>query len=195
MTALAAGGPEVEINGDEPTALYRFYDGIDRLLYVGITNNLITRWADHRAEKPWWPQVSKRTVVLYGSRGEAEDAEKTAIRMEQPIHNVVGRSEPRPKRSARKLPSELQQRLEAFELARSQSFTLDKEFLASIDAYAKDREVDRRTALGVLLLTGIRKVEEEDTEHKAQVAALRAEIAEIEANLTAQGVDVPVAAG
>ena len=50
--------PAIEIT-DEPTAVYRFYDEADRLLYVGISRNPAARWAQHAVEKKWWPRVDR----------------------------------------------------------------------------------------------------------------------------------------
>lgn len=74
-----------------PTALYRLYDQAGSLLYVGITCNLDERFKDHRNDKkkPWWPQVADKTVRWYDNRDAAEEAERYAIAMEDPLHNVV----------------------------------------------------------------------------------------------------------
>jgi len=86
--------PAIEITGT-PTALYRFYDRDDALLYVGVSGNPTIRWADHAAEKHWWSQVVRKTIVLYGSRMEAEVAEGIAIRSESPTYNLAqGRRDP-----------------------------------------------------------------------------------------------------
>jgi predicted GIY-YIG superfamily endonuclease len=84
----------LEITG-EPTALYRFYDASDTLLYVGVSSNPAVRWGTHATEKHWWPQVARKTIVVYGSRMEAEIAEGIAIRSESPVHNkAAGRRDP-----------------------------------------------------------------------------------------------------
>jgi predicted GIY-YIG superfamily endonuclease len=70
------------------TALYRFYNGDDVLLYVGITNDLDTRIRQHTSGKPWWPAVQRRSVEWFESRVEAEGAEIVAIKTEYPLHNV-----------------------------------------------------------------------------------------------------------
>lgn len=94
MTASAVSGPEVEVH-DEPAALYRFYDAGGTLLYVGISRNLAARWGQHETEKSWWPLVVRKTIVMYGSRMEAEIAEGIAIRTESPVHNkAMGRRDP-----------------------------------------------------------------------------------------------------
>jgi predicted GIY-YIG superfamily endonuclease len=70
------------------TALYRFFDG-DSLVYVGITSNPVQRFAQHAADKSWWPQVTRRTIEWYETRRAAEMAEQAAIKLKNPIYNVV----------------------------------------------------------------------------------------------------------
>lgn len=74
----------------ERTALYRFFDQKDQLLYVGITRDPPGRWAQHAADKAWWPSVSVREVEWWPTRPAAEAAEKAAITAERPLHNVWG---------------------------------------------------------------------------------------------------------
>lgn len=70
------------------TALYRFYDSDDVLLYVGITNMTQVRWAAHTA-KPWWKQVTRKEVKWFDNRAAAAQAEVLAIRLEEPRYNVA----------------------------------------------------------------------------------------------------------
>jgi predicted GIY-YIG superfamily endonuclease len=44
------------------TAVYRLYDRDRNLLYVGIAYVPAERWAQHALDKPWWSQVSRKTV-------------------------------------------------------------------------------------------------------------------------------------
>ncbi len=140
----------VEVTG-EPTSVYRLYGYDGALLYVGITANLAQRWADHANSKPWWPEVTRKTVVLYGSRREAELAEGRAIRSESPVHNkAMGRrDETEPRRPAPKLPPILRQSPAETRAARSrrpETFTLGKDFLTRIDAYADNYKCSRDAA-------------------------------------------------
>ncbi|SES04203.1 GIY-YIG nuclease family protein [Streptomyces qinglanensis] len=75
---------------DHPTALYRFYDGDDALLYVGITHNVEQRFAAHAVKAPWWHEAARQTVEWYDSRAAALAAELHAIRAERPRHNIAG---------------------------------------------------------------------------------------------------------
>lgn len=70
------------------TALYRFYDADEALLYVGVTDDTNVRWKTHAAVKPWWPQVARKTVEWHDDRKIAEAHERRAIREENPLHNV-----------------------------------------------------------------------------------------------------------
>lgn len=72
------------------TVLYRLYAADGTLLYVGITDRLIQRFADHRHHSRWWPEVAGKAVTRYAARAEAEGAERAAIRDEDPVHNILG---------------------------------------------------------------------------------------------------------
>ncbi|MFI6228661.1 GIY-YIG nuclease family protein [Micromonospora echinospora] len=75
---------------NRPTALYRFYDQDDAVIYVGVTADLETRWMSHKREKPWWPEVSRREVEWYPDRHKALQAEAETIEREKPRYNVAG---------------------------------------------------------------------------------------------------------
>lgn len=138
----------------EPTGLYRFYDAANVLLYIGISRNLYARWGQHEADKTWWPLVVTRTVVMYPSRPEAEEAEGVAIRAENPVHNVAGREEPKPKPPRKPAAG----RPSAFYLREGpRVFAPDPRFLASIDAFAEKRGISRGLAIGQLVLSGLVK--------------------------------------
>lgn len=69
--------------------LYRLYGQLRELLYVGITSDLPTRFADHRKGKRWWPEVSSFTVDTYPDREAVLEAELQAIQLEQPRYNSM----------------------------------------------------------------------------------------------------------
>lgn len=71
-------------------ALYRFFDPYTALLYVGITNNLQRRVADHRSQQLWWREVASITIQKFGSREELAAAEARVIAEEKPRYNIVG---------------------------------------------------------------------------------------------------------
>lgn len=75
---------------DRPTAVYRFYDRMERLLYVGITSNLGARFAHHERKAVWWAQQYTVRIVWRDRRSEALDEERAAIRGESPRFNIAG---------------------------------------------------------------------------------------------------------
>lgn len=70
-------------------ALYRFFDASDVLLYVGITVDPGARFKKHGGDKEWWGEVDRIDIARHATRKEALDAERKAIKEEQPLHNVV----------------------------------------------------------------------------------------------------------
>jgi hypothetical protein len=76
------------------TTLYRAYDADHRLLYVGITDKLVTeRLLQHRAywRVGWVEHVTAVHVRHYDDRAVAAAAESVAIRDEDPVFNLAGR--------------------------------------------------------------------------------------------------------
>jgi len=49
------------------TFLYRCYDRSGALLYVGITDALGRRMAQHASDKPWWGDVADTTSTAFGT--------------------------------------------------------------------------------------------------------------------------------
>lgn len=72
----------------ERTAIYRFFNAEGVLLYVGITNDIATRWKRHAKEKPWWPEVVEQRATWHPARQEALAAESRAINTESPLYNI-----------------------------------------------------------------------------------------------------------
>lgn len=70
--------------------LYRYWDSTDRLLYVGISVNALVRMTQHRDEAAWWSEADKVTFERLPTREAMYEAERYAIEVEHPLHNVVG---------------------------------------------------------------------------------------------------------
>ncbi|OPC84191.1 hypothetical protein B4N89_27605 [Embleya scabrispora] len=91
------------------TAVYRFFDAGDALIYVGIATNPRRRWADHTSQSPWWGQVVTREVEWFDTRDEAESAEALTIAHDRPRWNVapgvLGAEVARPPRRSTWTPS------------------------------------------------------------------------------------------
>jgi GIY-YIG catalytic domain-containing protein len=70
-------------------ALYRLFDAIGTLLYIGITVNPEGRWSVHAATKTWWGDVARKEIEWYDSEELADAAETAAILAEHPKYNVA----------------------------------------------------------------------------------------------------------
>lgn len=69
------------------TTLYRHFDAGGALLYVGISKCALGRLEGHRSEAGWYDQIATVTIEWHPDRATAEQAERTAIRDETPLHN------------------------------------------------------------------------------------------------------------
>lgn len=77
---------------EEPAYVYRLYDSMGRLLYVGCTAHLRDRQAAHRRSKSWWGQVADWKIIgPYLDRTAAERAECHAVYTEHPRFNADAR--------------------------------------------------------------------------------------------------------
>lgn len=95
---------QIDITDGEPTAVYRLYNEVGVLLYVGVTRDLRTRFAQHEADKSWWPEVARKTMTWHGKRSDALGEEDRAISGEHPIHNIAGAVPSTPRASTDELP-------------------------------------------------------------------------------------------
>lgn len=72
----------------ERTALYRYFDATNELLYIGISIDPDGRLRAHRDNhEPWVPVIASRTVEWLDSRPLALKAEEEAIKAERPRYN------------------------------------------------------------------------------------------------------------
>lgn len=79
--------PEEEPGLVPRTALYRFYDRDQALLYVGISGQPGERWAKHRRCAPWWARARYVAIEIHETEWEALSAERAAIQDEAPQFN------------------------------------------------------------------------------------------------------------
>jgi hypothetical protein len=68
-------------------ALYRHYDGNDRLLYIGISGDLATRETSHIARSRWMRLTASSTVEWHETSEAVLKAEREAIEAEHPLFN------------------------------------------------------------------------------------------------------------
>ena len=75
------------------TDLYRYYCEEGQLLYVGISISAIVRMAQHRVASHWYNQAKTITISSFDDRQSALEAERKAIKEENPLHNIQHKSE------------------------------------------------------------------------------------------------------
>lgn len=68
--------------------VYRIYNRRGGLVYVGITNDLMTRIGDHRKRSLWWPVGATVRWSEHDSRAAARREEVRLIRRHRPPNNI-----------------------------------------------------------------------------------------------------------
>jgi hypothetical protein len=96
------------MNDHRVWTVYRYYDAVGRLLYVGLTGQGHGRGHDHRRTAPWWPLVARGEFEHFTDATEALNHETALIASLAPLYNRaenLARHVParagRPKRGAR----------------------------------------------------------------------------------------------
>lgn len=75
------------------TWIYRFYDDLGRLLYVGISNRPGRRLTAHSRDSAWFCLAGFVEVALLQPPGQSPlDVERCAVQEEEPLYNVEHRS-------------------------------------------------------------------------------------------------------
>ncbi len=77
--------------------VYRCFDAVPTLIYIGSAEKWLARLSGHRSRTPWWPEVANVQITRYPTIFEARGAERQAILAEHPKYNKSVGS--RPKRS------------------------------------------------------------------------------------------------
>jgi excinuclease UvrABC nuclease subunit len=78
------------VNGDGPeTYLYRIYDVLENLIYVGISKDLAGRLANHSRITTWWHAAYRVEYDVYPTRAMASRAEVQSITQLKPSHNIA----------------------------------------------------------------------------------------------------------
>lgn len=89
MTDTRLHGAMIHPGKADETAVYRLYDVSGKLLYVGISRDPMTRWAQHQGQG-WWTRVASYAVSWHPDRVAAAREESEAIEHEAPVHNRPG---------------------------------------------------------------------------------------------------------
>jgi len=72
----------------ESFVVYRFYDALDRLLYVGQSVSVAARLAGHRKDKGCWEDIQRIELIHCANKREMDDLERQLIEELHPLHNV-----------------------------------------------------------------------------------------------------------
>jgi predicted GIY-YIG superfamily endonuclease len=73
--------------------VYRVYDTTGRLIYIGSTRDIVSRFAQHERLSWWHELVADVQTVAYPTQDAAAAAEQVAIQEEQPAFNVAHTTE------------------------------------------------------------------------------------------------------
>lgn len=89
-----------------PHCVYMAYSESGEVIYIGSTSNPRLRVGQHKAVKPWWPEVVRVAVDTYPSKAEALAEEKKRICAQQPKYNITHHdtNRPMPRPSGRTVP-------------------------------------------------------------------------------------------
>jgi hypothetical protein len=71
-----------------PYRLYRYFDIMKRLLYVGVTGDLAVRDGGHISRSRWMQLVARSSAEPYPDRESVLEVERTAIETEHPLFNL-----------------------------------------------------------------------------------------------------------
>ena len=86
---------------DVPYRLYRYFDALDILLYVGISGNLAQRDGSHISRSKWMQFTARSTVEEHKTLEDVKAAERGGIVAEHPIFNRSHNSTPEAKERLR----------------------------------------------------------------------------------------------
>ena len=69
--------------------LYRHFNVVNQLLYVGVTASPGSRIHEHAANSGWFDKISNITIERYDTKDLALAAERLAIENESPKYNIA----------------------------------------------------------------------------------------------------------
>jgi len=69
-------------------AVYRIYNAKENMIYVGVTNDVLMRIAQHRRDKHWRDEITVVHLDWCETRSEALAIENMLIESFKPIYNL-----------------------------------------------------------------------------------------------------------
>jgi len=85
-----------------PAELYRHFDKVGDLLYIGVSKSAFTRASQHKFSSTWFRDIATIAIEHHKTRASALSAERKAIINERPKYNIdhkinTPKSKPNPK--------------------------------------------------------------------------------------------------
>ena len=75
--------------------LYRHFNKIGELLYIGISMSSMHRLGEHSRNATWFKNIATISLEHFSKMSQAREAEKTAIWFEKPKHNIQHNKNPK----------------------------------------------------------------------------------------------------
>ena len=75
--------------------LYRHFNKIGELLYIGISMSSMHRLGEHSRNATWFKNIATISLEHFSTMSQAREAEKTAIWFEKPKHNIQHNQNPK----------------------------------------------------------------------------------------------------
>jgi hypothetical protein len=76
------------MQGSIVAELYRHFDAANKLLYVGVSLSTLNRLGQHKDHSHWFTTIARVEVSRFPTRADALAAERLAIQVEAPAHNI-----------------------------------------------------------------------------------------------------------
>lgn len=77
-----------DLPGSNVFVVYRIFDQVGQVLYIGCSTNVSERLKAHRATSWWRESAHSVTTEVFDTPREMRSAEVRAIRSESPVYNV-----------------------------------------------------------------------------------------------------------
>lgn len=95
MTRVSYGGYELPTSNPLRKywyglpVVYRCYDATGRLIYIGCSYDVVNRFDQHRRSTWWASLIAKVHITIHATHLAAFEAEKRAIKTENPAFNLA----------------------------------------------------------------------------------------------------------
>lgn len=87
---ISSRGRITYFDPSDPHGVYRIFDRLNRVIYIGSSHAPVERIETHRSEAKWRGEVFRWEEEWFNDRASANKAEHLAVWREDPDHNFVG---------------------------------------------------------------------------------------------------------